>query len=61
MSRQKNSEETILFWIIAILFIGISLPFLGIHFLLKPEEDKKVKGVLMIAAGLLFWLFLILI
>lgn len=57
MNRRKSSDDKLMFWVVAILFIGISLPFLGIHYLLKPEEDKKVIGGLMLAAGLLFWLF----
>lgn len=59
MKRRKSDDDKILFWIVTIIFIGISLPFIGISFLRKPEEDKKILGGLMLAAGLLFWLFLI--
>ena len=59
MNRRKSGDDRILFWIVSIIFIGISLPFIGISFLRKPEEDKKILGGLMLAAGLLFWLFLI--
>lgn len=59
MNRQKTDDKKLMFWIVAILFLGISLPFLGIGYLFKPEEDKKLVGGIMLAAGLLFWLFLL--
>ena len=59
MNRRKSDDDRILFWIVTIIFIGVSLPFIGISFLRKPEKDKKILGGLMLAAGLLFWLFLI--
>lgn len=59
MRRIKDDNSNIIFWIVSILFLGLSLPFLGIRYLFKPGEDNKFKGALMLAAGLAFWLFLL--
>ncbi len=57
--RRKDDNSTIIFWIVALIFIGLTLPFIGIHFILKPETDKKVYGTLMLIGGILFWIFLL--
>ena len=59
MRKRTNDNSSLIFWIIALIFIGFALPFIGIRFIFKPETDKKVYGVLMLIGGIIFWIFML--
>lgn len=58
MSRRKRHDDDMAIGCVVYLLLAIFLmPFVGIYFLCKPEQDAKILGGVLLVLGAVLWIW----